>query len=91
MPPGGPLAEVVVEGDHAMKLGARDVQRVTDRPVRFARDVAILRLERMEDRQKRPLEPLVARDQGADLSGIGGGAGLAGGHRRAPGVVRAQP
>ncbi len=57
MAPGGGIAEIVVEADHAMHLGPAQVQPLGDARHRLARDMAKGRLHRMQDRQQRPLAP----------------------------------
>ena len=53
--PAGACAEVVVEGDDPVHLGARQVERLGDHRDRVARHVTEGRLHVVQDRQQRPL------------------------------------
>ena len=55
-------AEVVIEGDDAVHLGARDVQSFGDQRFRGLVDIAEFVLQRVEDRQKRPFAIKVFAD-----------------------------
>ena len=53
MPAGRLMAEIVIEGDDAMHLGAGDVQRVGDQRLGRLVDIAELGLQGVQDRQER--------------------------------------
>ena len=58
MPAGRVAAVIVIEGDDAVHLGARQVQRLGDHRQRFLRHVAELFLDAVQDRQQRAFEAL---------------------------------
>ena len=55
-------AIVMIEGDDAVHLGPRDVQRFGDHRQRFLRHIAELFLDAVQDRQKRAFQPLQILD-----------------------------
>src|SRR5690606_10572102 len=66
----GRVPEVVVEGDHAMNLGSRQVEFVGNDRLDLFRDEAELALESVEDRQHRAFQMLHLADDGARAFGI---------------------
>ena len=78
-------AEVVVEADHAVHLGDREVQHVGDRLDVLAGDVAELLHHLVQDRHQRTAVGEVLRGDGADQRGpVGRGRSR---HQAAPEVV----
>ena len=61
---------MVIEGDHAMHLGARQVQRGGDLRDRIGRNVSERILDSMQDRQQRAGAALLCRDDRSDLFGL---------------------
>ena len=61
--PGGLAAEIMVEADDAMDLGARQVQRVGDQRHGGRIHIAELLLQRVQDRQQRARHVLPLGDQ----------------------------
>ena len=59
--PGGLVAKVVVETDHAVDFGAGEIERVGDDGDRVARNETELGLQRVQDRQERAFEMRVRR------------------------------
>ena len=72
MPAGRCAAEIVVEGDDAVHLGARQVQRLGDQRHRLAVDVAELLLDGVQDRQQRARHRLPGGNDAAGGLGIPG-------------------
>ena len=62
MPPGRSAAEVVVEGDHAVHLGAGEVQGLGDQRLGGFVDIAELLLQGVQDRQQRTFAIKAAPD-----------------------------
>ncbi len=62
MPAGGMVAIVVVEGDDAVHLGARQVELLRNDRQALLRDIAELRLDLVQDGQKRPFQTLQCAD-----------------------------
>ena len=63
------LAEIVIEGHHAVNLGPRQVQILRDDRQGSLRHIAKFGLNGMKDRQKRPLHPFVGDQDFPDPSG----------------------
>jgi hypothetical protein len=62
MAPGRRAAEIMIEGDDAVHLGARDVQRFGENRLGCRVDVAEFFLQGLEDGQQRAFQLTVLRD-----------------------------